>query len=242
MIFDMHSHILPGVDDGAKDLAESLALLQMMKEQGITAVMATPHFYPAEVSADQYRERVVTAYRQLKEAIAGKDLPHILLGSEVLYYRYIGQSETIRQFCLADSPYLLLELSDKSIHDGLFEDILLLQEQFGIIPIIAHIERYHHFRGYQKLLDFVKKNHIPAQINASGVMTRSEFRIIKRLLRNNLVQFIGTDSHSTDQRPPMMTQALQKLEKKFGRDCPQRLLQNGRILYQNIVKDRSDAE
>ena len=241
-MLDIHSHILPGVDDGSKSLEESLQMLSMMKEQGITHVIATPHFYPSIDAADAFYLRVKEAYDQLREAAKGKDLPHILPGSEVLYYRYIGRSESIHRFCLANSSYLLLELPTTVIGNGLFEDLTLLKTESGITPIIAHIERYRHFRGYKKLLEFVRQNHLPAQINASSVMSFSEFREIKRLIRLGIVTYIGTDAHSVDDRAPMMKQALEKLEKKFGSDFTEALKNNSRKFYHTVAKGGSHEE
>ena len=64
---DVHSHILPNVDDGAKDMETSVKLLEMLKEQGVTDVIATPHFYPIEDSIEEFVEIVDTAYNNLKQ-------------------------------------------------------------------------------------------------------------------------------------------------------------------------------
>ena len=242
MLLDMHSHILPGVDDGSKDLEESIQLLTMMKEQGITHVIATPHFYPASDAMDAFSDRVAKAYKQLTEAVKGKDLPEILLGSEVLYYRYIGRSESIDRFCFQNSSYLLLELSTSSINNGLFDDLTELLNGAKITPIIAHIERYSHFPEYRKLIDFVKQNQIPAQINASAVLSFFEFRTIKKLIRQGIVTFIGTDSHSVNERPPRMKEALEKLQQKFGKDYVEMLKANSARLYKHLTSGEQDAE
>ena len=242
MLLDMHSHILPGVDDGSKSLEESVQLLTMMKEQGITHVVATPHFYPSSDAIDAFSERVRTAYEKLTEAVKGKDLPQILLGSEVLYYRYIGRSDSLDRFCLENSQYLLLELSATSINNGLFDDLTQLMNGARIKPIIAHIERYAHFPEYRKLIDFVKQNQIPAQINASSVLSFFEYRTVKHLIRQGVVTYIGTDAHSVDQRPPRMKEALDKLEQKIGKDYTEELKNNSRFLYKQLTQGEPDAE
>ena len=242
MLLDMHSHILPGVDDGSKSLEESIQLLTMMKEQGITHVIATPHFYPSSDAVEGFSARVKTAYEQLAEAVKGKNLPQILLGSEVLYYRYIGRSDSIDRFCLGNSSYLLLELSATSINNGLFDDLTQLMNGMMIKPIIAHIERYAHFPEYRKLIDFVKQNRIPAQINASSVLSFFEYRTVKHLIRQDIVTYIGTDAHSVEGRPPRMKEALDKLEQKFGKDYVEGLKSNSRSLYKQVTKGETDAE
>ena len=242
MLFDMHSHILPGVDDGAKDLEESVQLLTMMKEQGITHVIATPHFYPSSDSIDAFSTRVENAHKQLTDAVQGKDLPQIILGSEVLYYRYIGRSESLRRFCLNGSRHLLLELSATCIGNGLFDDLIMLTNTAGITPIIAHIERYANFPGYKKLIDFVLENRIPAQINASAALSFFEFQTIKKLIRRGIVTYIGTDAHSVTGRPPMMKPALEKLQHKYGPDFTAMLRKNSQKLYQEITRREPNEE
>ena len=152
MLLDIHSHILPAVDDGAFDISESLMLLEAMRLQGITDVIATPHFYPLDDNFNEYKERISNAYNLLLKETENKNLPRIFVGSEVLYYRYIGTSETVYELCLNRSQYLLLELTDECICKEFFDDIDNLVNKQRIIPIIAHLERYRNARNYKKLL------------------------------------------------------------------------------------------
>ena len=89
ILLDIHSHILPGVDDGAKNTEESLELLRMMKSQGITDVIATPHFYAMSENLENYQKKISAAYNILTEAIKGADMPRIYIGSVVLFNTYI---------------------------------------------------------------------------------------------------------------------------------------------------------
>ena len=128
ILLDIHSHVLPGVDDGAKDLEESIELLKMMRQQGITHVLATPHFYASSDGLDEYRARVGYAFGQLKAAADSASLPYVMLGCEVLYYSCIGRSESVYNFCLNGSDYLLLELSDNCIDDEFFRILRICAE------------------------------------------------------------------------------------------------------------------
>ena len=80
-MLDIHSHILPGVDDGSKSLDESVKILEMMKEQGITDVIATPHFYAFRENLDEYLKKIQDSYNLLKSYVAGMNLPDIYLGT-----------------------------------------------------------------------------------------------------------------------------------------------------------------
>lgn len=225
---------MPGVDDGAKTVDESLALLNMMKKQGITHVIATPHFYAMDDSLEEYINRINLSYNKLMDAVNETELPKIYLGSEVLYYRYIGQSESVYKFCLNKSNYLLLELADNCIDSGLFEDILKLRDNMGITPIIAHLERYYRASGYKKLLKFIRDEKILTQINASSLFIDSYSKTVEKLIKKGIINFIATDAHSPDSRPPMMKDALIKISEKLGREYLSVFLRNSQLLLEQI--------
>ena len=167
-MLDIHSHILPAVDDGAEDLDEALKILEMMQKDGITDVIATPHFYADSDNLNDFKTRTEKAYKTLCSAADGKNLPRVFLGCEVLYYRYIGTSEAVTEFCFNGSNYLLLELVNDCITDSFFENLYCLKNQSGIIPIIAHIERYYKDRSFKKLLKFLKSENIIAFNDPTG--------------------------------------------------------------------------
>lgn len=235
ILFDIHSHILPGVDDGAANIEESLALLKLMREQGITHVAATPHFYASRDNLDLYFSRVSAAFNELTLKAAELNLPEIYLGSEVLYYRGIGKSEAISNFCINSSPYLLLELSDNCIGGGLFEDLTDLREEMGITPIIAHIERYAKFPKYKKLLNFISENGIPAQINASSLFIPALYPVTVKLIKKGLVSFMGSDAHSVTERPPLIKSALEVVSKKIGPEYASGFIANSQKLLELIT-------
>lgn len=234
-MFDIHSHILFGVDDGAKTLNDSIALLKAMKNQGITHVMATPHFYPQDTDIDDFFSAVNTSYAQLKSATEKMKLPKIYLGCELLYFSGIGQSESVSRLCLNKSNYLLLELTDNVIGENLFTDLSALMNQYGIIPLIAHIERYCKAKNYKKLLAFVVANKLPVQVNASSLLMKFFRKYINKLIKHNIPIILGTDAHSLDTRPPMMTEALRYIEKKYGTDYKRRLIKNSDVIFRKII-------
>ena len=172
---DVHSHILPNVDDGAKDMETSVKLLEMLKEQGVTDVIATPHFYPIEDSIEEFVEIVDTAYNNLKQETLGKELPNVYLGCELRYFNGIGKSAAIKQFVISGTNYLLLELPyGVPITKLVLQDIIDISERQGLTPILAHIERYSKVKGYKKLLKLIIDGYALAHINAGGVLSKEE--------------------------------------------------------------------
>lgn len=234
-MFDIHSHILPAVDDGAQNLEESLALLEALKNQGITDVMATPHFYPFEHNLAEFKEVTQSAYSELLKALEGKDLPKVHLGCEILYFDGLAFSEDIKEFCLGDSKYILLELTDKCITNTFFENILHLKNNTDIIPIIAHIERYCRSKNFKKLIEFLQYENITVQINASSVLEWLYSLTIKRLINSDLSIIIGSDTHSLLRRPPLIKNAIEIITKKYGKDSAVIILKNTENISKKIL-------
>ncbi|MBQ8648581.1 MAG: hypothetical protein IJ470_00745 [Clostridia bacterium] len=233
-LLDIHSHILPGVDDGAKDIVCSVKLLEMMKEQGITNVIATPHFYAFEDNLENFTARITSSYNHLKAVTDGLSLPQIHLGAEVFYFDGIGQSESIRSLCLAGTDYLLLELPNCTLDSCIIKDITHINTNLGIIPIVAHIERYCKQRGFKKLLKLVENRTVYAQVNALSVLQPPYSKIANRLIKKGYISFIATDTHSVVNRPPLMNQALRKVEKLLGEKYKDMFIANSKKLLSHI--------
>lgn len=238
MYFDIHSHILPGIDDGARDICESAELINSMKKEGITEVIATPHFYPNEMNFGDFLQDRNEAYETLCSDLKG-DIPKIYLGCEILYFRRMGASRELEKLGLNNSKYILLELCDGHIDKYLFEDFCLFAEN-GIIPIIAHIERYHKNKNFKKLLEEVKAKNYPVQINSSSLLNKKYRRAIKRVFKSGLFCVIATDTHSLQKRPPVIKSAFEVLKKDFGEEIYSKIISNNRILYNEIIGDSVD--
>ena len=142
-ICDMHGHFLPGMDDGSQSVAESLQMLELSAKQGIETVFATPHYYPVE-SIDSFLQRREQSVARLQQAMAQKkgNYPRIMTGAEVAYRRGIGTAEGLDKLCLGNSRYLLLELPFARWEKSLFRDLSSIVNVRGLLPVIAHIERY----------------------------------------------------------------------------------------------------
>ncbi|MBQ6847853.1 MAG: hypothetical protein IJO62_02925 [Clostridia bacterium] len=236
MYFDIHSHILPEVDDGAKSIEEAVHLLEASKKNGVKAIIATPHFYPNEVYFEDFLELTTTVFEALKSEIKGKELPDIYLGCEILYFRGLGLVEDLDKLTLADSKYLLIELTAFDIREYFFEDITALMER-GYIPIIAHIERYQHFTGFKKIMKFVVEKNIAVQLNAQSVLELKYKRTVKGILKSGVFCVIASDTHSVEHRPPKILEALNRIGEVFGEEYRQRITENSHHLYKKITGD-----
>lgn len=213
-ICDMHGHFLPGMDDGSASVEESLQMLAASAKQGIGTVFATPHYYPVE-SVSSFLERREKSISQLQRAMEQKkgSYPRIIAGAEVAYRRGIGTAEDLEKLCLGNSRYLLLELPFARWEKSLFRDLSSIVNVRGLLPVIAHIERYRHLQP-QENMDRLLEMDVLLQMNASELLSWSSRRRAARMIRDDVVQLLGSDCHNMHTRVPNMGQALAYLEKK----------------------------
>ena len=123
-LIDFHSHILPYVDDGSKDVQMSLDMLQKQREHGVDHVMLTPHFYPEHDTPEHFLAARSEAFARLQEACARQnDLPQLYLGAEVAYFRGISECEELHKLCLHDTKYVLVELPMTRWEGQIYEEL-----------------------------------------------------------------------------------------------------------------------
>ena len=243
-MIDIHSHIIFGVDDGAKTLADSIELLKESRRQGVKAIIATPHRRKDMFDIDM--EIVQNNFNILKEE-AAKNFPDIdiYLGSEVYYKE--GELENIENKkypTLAGTDYLLIEynygISYRELERSL-KGILLL----GLTPIIAHIERYECLAEDPNRVANLLNLGCYTQVNAASVLKTKMFgdkhktykKRAKYYLDNNFVNFIATDMHNMKNRKPHLLEAYNIIEKKYGEDVAYDLFigNQKRLLNNKIV-------
>ena len=213
-MIDLHAHILPGIDDGAKTPQQGKELLIQMNNQGVTTVAATPHFFPSSAVLEDFFELRNTALKELK-ALLDDDFPvTVIPGAEVLYFGGIGNVEAIKSLTLGGSRYLLLELLGvRKIDSKVINDIVALNRNFGLVPIIAHVERYCKYKGYKDLLSLIESGEALCQINATYTESKAETRAVKEMLGRSLISFVASDCHHPRRRPVRLKEAFDVLGK-----------------------------
>lgn len=215
---DIHTHILPGVDDGAQDLTQAVSLLQRAWEQGTGAVVLTPHYRGRY--RDNVRGKLEPVFRELTLA-AQKACPgmELYLGCEVGYE--LDVSEKLAQgsvLTLNDTRYVLLEFRDSAFRSRILEGTLEVLN-FGYVPIIAHVERCEAFHEHRDLARELVDLGALLQINADSVIGRRGFgmkRFCHKLMKNHCVHFIGSDAHNADTRSPDLKECCEKIKRKYG--------------------------
>ena len=221
-MIDLHSHILPGMDDGSATPEESLAMLRMMRDQGITEVVATPHFDCVRESVRDFAERQAESYLALKRLTRAEPLPRIILGAEVYFRPALCRGIELEWLRIGKQKTLLLELPFEPWSNRVLDKVYELVSTSGITPILAHIERYIPLVGRTKL-DAVLSMGAPVQMNASYLLSRRTRRKALSMLQRGRVHLLASDCHNLDSRPPELGAAMEVVRQQLGEDMAQRL-------------------
>ena len=235
---DLHCHILPALDDGAKDMEKTKEMLKIAYEEGIREIIATPHFFASKKSASIERIKMTIAEVERQMEQWGFQIK-LYPGNEIYYRSEVpdlleeGQIAT-----LAGSRYVLVEFDPMTEYSYLRDGILKL-DSYGYVPILAHTERYECLWKKKEKLQRVKDHGGLIQVNASSFQGGLFDEMAKRaryLMKNELLDFIGTDAHSTGKRSPRMKETASYLYKKLGDK------KTNKILVENpraVIEDRS---
>ena len=221
-IIDMHCHILPGVDDGARDVETSLAMLEASRAQGVQYMVATPHFYATRDRVDTFLDRRREAWETLKSRM-GADYPGIVLGAEVAFFRGISRAERLDALKIEGTDCLLLEMPFRSWSEDDVDEVSEILEKHGYTIILAHVERYLAMRGNADYIGNLLELPVLAQINAESLLDwRQRGKLIK-MVRNGQVQLLGSDCHGIHHRPPNLGEGREILRKKTGTEYLDRI-------------------
>lgn len=237
-MIDLHCHILPGLDDGAQNLEEAVAMARAAEEDGIEKIVATPHlfrdgFYFEDLSIiEQKRKELVQALKNNNIKV------EILAGAEVhISHNLIDEIRKNRRFLVLDkSSYMFVEFPPGHVYSGVKELFFELMSE-GITPIITHPERNSFFVHNPTLLYELIQMGGLAQANSgsfSGMFGREVEEAVFRFLKLNLIHFIGSDGHNRHSKTPKLSEAVKRIEAIVGegrakalvKDNPQAVLDN----------------
>ena len=231
-MIDIHSHLLYGIDDGSRSIVESAYIIKGLSEIGYTDIILTPHF----INGSSYmstRENNLDLLDRLKVELVKHQIPvNLYLGNEI----YID-SDIIKLFkegiisSLNDSKYLLIELP-MSGENEIYYDVFLDLINMGYKVILAHPERYISFqKDFNKIYE-LKELGVLLQSNVGSVLGdygRGAKKTIKRLLKENLITFMGTDIHHNKEEYTFVLKA----KKKMGKYLTQKQINN---IFENNAK------
>ncbi len=220
MITDFHSHVLPDVDDGSRSVQQSLAMLSKMAQQGISRVVATPHFYLHHEDPDRFFRRRKQSYEALLPHLsADSTLPELILGAEVYYFTGISESELIPKLTIGNSRCVMVEMPLGRWTEGMLRELEAMEANLGITPVIAHIDRYIFGLENRHLPEILEGLPVYVQANAAPFLSWKSRQRMLSLLKKGQIQLLGSDCHDLSQRPPNLSEAVDIIVKYLGKDA-----------------------
>ncbi len=226
-MIDIHAHILPGMDDGAEDLLDTLEMARIAVENGISTMVATPHCNIPGVYDNYYDSRFRDNYERVCNALDAEGIPlQLLCGMEV--------------FATPDLPQMLAEGKLLTINGGRyllvefpFEEDLDYVEQIlegvldaGLLPVIAHAERYACIQDNIFALEKWRERGVMIQVNKGSLIGRFgkySHHTAHAMMRRKMVDVIASDCHRPYRRTPEMTEVYRALEKQYSREYLEKL-------------------
>lgn len=226
-ITDMHCHILPGIDDGAEDLSECMAVLTEAENQKVSQIIVTPHFHagkymPNGAQVKRILEEVQREIRRQKRTIM------LYPGHECYYYSGLTNDlASGRALTMAGSRYVLVEFEPDCAFSYLLYGVQQLLQD-GYIPILAHFERYVCLTRSERL-DQLKKRGCLLQMNFDTLLLKDSFfrkRPWKNMVRSGMVDLLGSDCHGTHFRPLHIQESVSWMQREVKPREAKRILKN----------------
>ena len=228
-MIDFHTHVLPNIDDGSRSIDMSLAMLAEEYAQGVTEVVATPHFYAQDMSMEEFLERRESSLkklrRQIKSASEDSDSPYPTLraGAEVYYFSGIGLADEVSMLTIEGTNTLLLEMPFGPWSSRVFENVEQLINRQNLTVVLAHVERYFGYQKNKSVWEKVFALPVIPQINSGSFIEK------RRLFRRDktyefCIEFarkadrliIGSDCHNLLNRAPNLKAGRAALEAALG--------------------------
>jgi protein-tyrosine phosphatase len=222
---DIHHHLLPGLDDGPKDLDASIAMARMAAEDGITHVVATPH------ASNRYAfdpALIAQKLAELRHALDERGIPLVLASGCDFHLSYDNIQDALahpRKYTINATEYLLVELPDLTISPHLGETLYDLRVA-GMVPILTHPERNPRLQSDSGRIRSWLQHDLLVQVTAGSVlgeMGKAAERMAHMLLANRWVHFLATDAHDVRHRPPQMRRAHDLVAERYGAEYADRL-------------------
>ena len=227
-MIDFHTHLLPGIDDGSRDIQTTEEMLREEQRQGVKTVLATPHFYASRMSVESFLERRAEALEKTERTRQEADgpLPEIIPGAEVQYFQGIGEAKGIEQLCIGKTRTILVELPFRPWDREILQDTERLIRRQGLQVVLAHIERYTALQRDRSVWNRMMALPLTPQINAGSFLrrgglfhTESVRKFSMRFLAEHPETVIGSDCHNMEDRRPDMEKARAEISKVLGTEA-----------------------
>lgn len=200
-LIDMHSHFLPGIDDGCKTPEDAREILRRSRRQRVRLICGTPHYYSDKPVSEFLEKREHALHEVLPLLSPEEPWPAIRLGAEVAYHQGLIYEEHLRELCYEGTSFLLLEMPFSRWSPNVLRDVSRLHSMHGVTPVIAHIERYFRSQDGGMIRELMDMD-VLIQINAEYILNCHPSFKVRHLIRDGRVDLLGSDCHNLDSRKP----------------------------------------
>ena len=211
---DLHSHILPQLDDGSDSVEMSLAMLRREAEQGVDVVCATSHYYAKHSSIPAFCERRAEALERLS-AVLTEDLPWVLPAAEVAYFPRMEEQD-LTPLCIQGTRTLILEMPFADWTDLQLETVEALVLDCRYDVVLVHPERFCFSKSNRHKLEKLAELPIGLQVNAGSLLRWGTRRLALDLLQMAQYPLLGSDCHNLTSRPPNLKEGRKVVMQKLG--------------------------
>ncbi|MDQ1143756.1 protein-tyrosine phosphatase [Bacillus sp. SORGH_AS 510] len=231
---DFHCHILPGVDDGAQNLSESIEMAKVAAQQGIRTIVATPHHKNNRYEND--KQSILTRVEELNRVLRDEKIDiNVLPGQEVRIYGELAEGYDLGEILPVNhTQYVLVEFSSSHVPrytETLFYDL----QNKGLIPVIVHPERNQEIIENPEILYNLVQKGALSQVTAGSLIGNFGKKIQKfsfQLVEANLTHFIASDAHNTRSRTFKMREAYDLIQAKYGNELVYLFEENAELLVE----------
>ncbi len=207
---DTHTHILPKMDDGAKDQSESVSLIDEMLRQDVHTICLTPHYYAYREPVENFLSRREKSFQAICNDLDNRKISY-KLGAEIYLCRELFNHNSFTELAYSETRMALIELPFRPIENHTIEMLERFSNQYNLRPVIAHINRYDLFKN-KKLRKRFREMGCFFQLNLEVF---SEGFLKKRraisLLKNGEIDFLGSDCHNMRSRKPFISDPVNTL-------------------------------
>lgn len=213
-MIDLHTHLLPQIDDGAYDAEESIEMIKDSISQGVSTIAATPHCRLRDNEDIEkfiaYREK---SWNSLKKEMEKEnlDIGDIVLGAEVYLDHDVSTYQDLSKLCLGDTNYIMLEFPHSGYSSIMSEWVYSVTLR-GLKPIVAHVERY---ESYEKIMEDLNGLEVIYQLNASSFLSVCGRKRLAWIMKRKGIFFVSSDMHNMRRRVSTMGKAYKTAGKKW---------------------------
>lgn len=233
-MIDFHTHVLPGIDDGSRDIKETKELLRQAHGQGIHHILATPHFYADRDSAGRFLKKREESLKTVRRLYGEEGwIPEIRAAAEVYYFPGMGKADILPRLCMEGSALLLLELPFAQWTKDIYRDVEEIAGKRKLTVMLAHVERYYEFQKDRRVWESMFELPVYAQINAGSFLRRGKRGFALKFIKAGNRVLLGSDCHRPQTRPSNLGAGRDVIGKKLGAGALEEIDNRGRLLWEN---------